>query len=614
MSAAGAVDADHYKNPLAPKIEPGRTVDSCADPTVLRGHGDEAGKWYMFCTTDPLNDEDTSGSGDATFHTLPMMVSRDLVKWRYVGDARPDKPSWAAAEANLWAPDLVYSKTFDRYYLTFVVTDTTKDVSGVECPSADHPGTDNAIGVATSKSPTGPWTVSDTPVIRPRKDPGNTDPCGFLWTFDPDVLGNSIADKSVLYYGSYYGGVWGQPITLTRRGMQLDGNPTQIAISDRYEGSNVVHRGGWYYYFGSATNCCAGPITGYSVFAGRSRDPLGPFKDRDGNTLLQSRVGGTPVISMNGNRWIGTGHSSTFRDFDGQWWTVYHAVDRNDPYFATEPGFTKRPALLDPVTWRDGWPSVRDGRWASDTVMPAPAAQPGEVSQYRPVPVAPQRAGKPLPHFTAGFNSDHLGSRWSWSRKPTDTTTYGVENGRFRFDVQQKADLSNNTDDPNDDTKTASVLLEDAPKGDFVVQTKVGLNLPREGAFNYAQAGIVLYGSDDSFLKLVHVGIWGTRQTEWAKEIPTVPAGLDPTASRYGNTVVGPPSTVTRLRIVKETRGSNATFTAYTRQTGGDWVRGGTWVHNRLGDNVKIGLVSMGEKDPVPFTAHFDYVKVWSLR
>jgi len=41
----------------------------------------------------------------------------------------------------------------------------------------------------------------------------------------------------------------------------------------------VLQHDGWYYLMASAANCCAGPTTGYSVFAGRSRSPLGPFAD-----------------------------------------------------------------------------------------------------------------------------------------------------------------------------------------------------------------------------------------------------------------------------------------------------------------------------------------------
>jgi arabinan endo-1,5-alpha-L-arabinosidase len=301
---------------------------------------------------------------------------------------------------------------------------------------------------------------------------------------------------------------------------------------------------------------------------------------------------------MNGNRWVGTGHNSVFRDFDGQWWTAYHAADRFDPYFESEPGFTKRPALLDPIDWIGGWPTVRAGRWASDRRMPAPAAQPGERSTYRPKPVSDHQPGRRLDRLSDEFDGTALAERWSWVRQP-GPAEYGVEGGRFRFETQP-GDLSN-------DTNTAPVLTGATPNGDYMVETRVRLDLPAEGCcFNFVQAGLVLYDGDDKFTKLVHVSIFETRQTEFAKEIPAAPE-LYP---RYGNTVVGPPAIRTWLRVVKDERAGRADlYTAYTSQDGSHWVRGGTWTH-RLSDEAKIGLVSMGGDG---FTATFDYVRVSRL-
>jgi arabinan endo-1,5-alpha-L-arabinosidase len=598
-SASAAPVRGGYDNPLAPVVPGDGTVDSCADPTVLRGQQRGDPYWYMYCTTDPLNDEDVDAGGALQLHPVPMMRSRDLVHWRYMGDALPEPPEWAADGAGLWAPDVVYSRATDRYYLTFVVTDVDDAVSGE--PGCDG---DSAIGVAVGRGPLGPWRMSPEPVIDPRRNSdGDGTGCDFFWTFDPDVLGDRVGERGVLYYGSYVGGVHARRVAFSPRGMTPVGPERPIAIGNRYEGTNVVQRGRWHYLFASATNCCNGPLTGYSVFAGRSRSPFGPFLDRDGNSLLAGRVGGTPVLSMNGNRWVGLGHNSVFRDYGGQWWTVYHAVDRFDPYFATDPGFTKRPALLDPVDWVDGWPTVRAGRWASDRRMPAPAAQPGEQTRYEPQPVPRHRLGELLPRPSDSFDGDTLGRQWTWVREP-EADSYAVSGGRFRFDTQA-ADLF-------EDSNDASVLTTPAPRRDYVVQTEVRLNVPTEGdTFNFVQAGLVIYGDDDRFLKLVHASIFETRQTEFAKEVAVAPAEYP----RYGNTVVGTPGASTWLRIVREAGRTSAgapseRYTAYTRRPGQAWVRGGTWVHH-LGDDARIGLVSMGGAG---YTAEFDSVTVWELR
>jgi arabinan endo-1,5-alpha-L-arabinosidase len=574
-----------YENPLTPTAGDAGIVESCADPAVVRG----GARWFMYCTTDPLNDEDVDAEGNLVFHPIPMLVSRNLVDWRYVGDALPEPPSWAAEGANMWAPDVVRSEATGRWYMTFTVTDVDDEVSG-------EPGCngDSAIGVAVSESPLGPWKTTDEPLVGPRRDPADADGtgCQFLWTFDPDVLGDDVGRHGVLYYGSYYGGVFASDVRFWANRMTTEGDATQVVVGNRYEGTNVVKRNNWYYLFGSATNCCNGPLTGYSVFAGRSRSPFGTFRDREGNSLLAGRVGGTPVLSMNGNRWVGTGHNSTFRDAGGQWWTVYHAVDRRDPFFETDPGFTKRPALLDPIDWVNGWPSVRSGRWASDGPMPAPAARPGEETRYRPHPVRPQRPGRLLREEQ--FRGSELPARWSWVRRP-DRSSWSVSGGALRMDTA--------AGDLHMDSNSAPVLTTRAPARDSVIQTRVRLDVPAEGCcYNFVQAGLVLYGGDDRFIKLTHASLWETRQTEFAKEVPRAPEEYP----RYGNTVVGAPGDWTRLRIVHE----GAKFTAYTREDGKRWVRGGTWSHH-LGDSARIGLVAMGGTG---FTATFSSVKTWTLR
>ncbi len=590
VTAAASATAGTYSNPLRPRIPGDGVVQSCADPTVFRSQTAGDPNWYMYCTKDPLNASTHDANGGLIFHNIPMQKSRDLVHWTYIGDALPTPPAWAEPTAGLFAPEVTYSETFKKYYLFYTVTDVTDATSGAE-PGCDG---DSAIGVATSATPGGPWTPTDAPVIAPRR---GGDGCNFLWTFDPDVLGNVVKVNGFIYYGSYYGGIEARTLHLTATGASAPVESTkQITIANRYEGADVVFRNGYYYLFVSAANCCNGPLTGYSVFAGRSPNPLGPFTDREGNSLLAGRVGGTPVISMNGNRWVGTGHNSVFKDFSGQWWTIYHAVDRFDPYFAGAPGFTKRPALLDPIDWVDGWPTVRGGRWASDGPMPAPAAQPGTTTAYRPQFIAPVRAGAPIAAKSDEFNGSTLSSQWSWVRQP-DASQYGLTGAAFRFNTQA-ADLYVDSND-------ASVLTEAAPAGDYMVTTRVHLNVPREGCcFNFVQAGLVIYGDDDNFIKLAHVSIYETRQTEFAKEVgPTVPTGYP----RYGNSVVGPPADWTYLRIaVHRTTPGHEQYTAFTSQDGNTWVRGGTWNH-QLGSTAKIGLISMGGSG---FVAKFDYVRV----
>lgn len=170
------------------------------------------------------------------------------------------------------------------------------------------------------------------------------------------------AGHAYLYYGSYFGGV--QVRDLDVRALTDPATAKQVVIPNRLEGTFVARRGGWYYLMGSATDWCRGPLTGYSVFAGRSRSPRGPFVDRLGVPLTARRAGGTPVISINGNRWVGPGHNSVVTDAAGQDWFAYHAIDRGDPYLdpPNPLNINKRPMLLDRLDWVGGWPSARGRR------------------------------------------------------------------------------------------------------------------------------------------------------------------------------------------------------------------------------------------------------------
>jgi arabinan endo-1,5-alpha-L-arabinosidase len=603
-----AADAGTYRNPILPEIPGDGVVESCADPTALYGQEGE-GLWYMYCTTDPLNDTDKNSSGNFNFHLIPQFSSTDLVHWTYRGDAFSTRPSYATGSAGLWAPEIDYYAETGKYHLYYTVTDT---VSTPTNPSA--PG--SAIGVATSDGPLGPWTHSDTPVVGP--EPPDCCPDAKRWVYDPEVV--RTAGPDFIYYGSYFGGVTVR--VLSEDGMTSNAaTKRNVGIANKFEGAEVAFRDGFYYLFVSATDCCRGPLTGYSVFVGRSANPAGPFLDRDGRDLnddenpadpTDGRAGGTPVLSMSGNRFVGPGHNTVLEDFDGQWWTIYHAVDRLDPYFAGAVGFTKRPAMLDPLDWDNGWPVVRAYRYVSDEVMPAPAAQPGQTTAYTPSWLPNHRPGQQIPGLSDEFNDTRLSGQWKWVRPPAPGT-YAEAGGSFRFRMQ-RADLF-------EGSNNASVLTEPAPGGDYMVEARVRIDTPPEGCcHNFDQAGLVIYRDDDNFTKLVHVSIWNTRQTEWAKEVFPVPAGYP----RYGNTIVGPPAEWTYLRIVRtrgtdlgDAYGGSDRYTAYTSVDGQNWRRGGTWTH-RLGSSARIGLVSMGitdlASDPNRIRwGEFDYVRVYLL-
>ena len=102
ITSTGATTATKttYTNPLSIQIPNDGLVESCADPTII--HAQDS-YWYIYCTTDPLNDNDKTG-GNFNFHLIPMLRSSDLVNWTYMGDAFATRPAWLDPTSGMWAP------------------------------------------------------------------------------------------------------------------------------------------------------------------------------------------------------------------------------------------------------------------------------------------------------------------------------------------------------------------------------------------------------------------------------------------------------------------------------------------------------------------------------
>ncbi|WP_371408985.1 family 43 glycosylhydrolase [Micromonospora zamorensis] len=715
--AAGSGGPSRYDNPISVGVG-----DTFADPVIVRG---DDGFWYAYGTTDPLRE------GEHEFHRVPTARSANLVDWAYVGDAfgPEQRPPYAAPGAAFWAPDV--RRVGDQWVMYVTVTDTTVSAEG----------SDYAIGAATAPTPTGPWTFAAQPVVAPRPGGGG----GYLWTIDPSQF-TDVDGRGYLYYGSYYGGI--SVTELSADGLRAVGTPTQVAIDNKFEGSYVLRHDGWYYLFASTANCCAGPATGYSVQVGRARSPRGPFTDRDGVALTASRAGGTPVLTQNGNRWIGTGHSGFLTDLSGQDWIVYHAIDRADPYLDEPFGINERPMLLDRLDWIDGWPTVNAGAGPSEGARPAPVttgrvddrfdntglagwrrvtgqwrvtdgrlvgsgaltsrttvggdvraetdlrltgaasagitlgdrvevrvdaaagrlvASDGRRRATTPLPVgldladphnlaievrgqqlvaelSPARLGDqvavvslrldrpvvgspglaaaggpaefdnvsvarlfqpakravPEPHVGAPLRAysdeftDGLDGDWRWVREDPAVT---AADGALRWPVQS-ADLTGTGN-------TAGVLLRDAPRGDYVVETKVRLDLGEESVRNYQQAGLVAYVDDDRFARLTQVAIWNTRQVEYGYELPFAGQPV------YGGSIVGTPATTTWLRLahhVDPATGEHE-FRAGSSRDGRTWTWGAVWTFP-ADTTPRIGLVAHGGAEPA-VTAEFDYLRFY---
>lgn len=275
--------AKTFHNPVQALVAGGGVVEDCPDPSII--HGQIAGDnfWYGYCTTGPLNDADKDSSRNYRTHLIKMIQTADFATWTYVGDAFAVRPAWIAPTAGMWAPAIQFFNS--QYYLYYAAQDTSL------------PGGGGAIGVATSPSPTGPWTDKGAPLVAP--EDASCCPGTRRWAIDPEMI--QANGQNYIYFGSYVGGISAR--TVSADGLTSDpASEVVITIDNKYEAVNLVAHGGYYYLFASASNCCNGPLTGYVVYAARALNPLGPFVDAQGVSRLDSRVGGTPVLAQNGNR------------------------------------------------------------------------------------------------------------------------------------------------------------------------------------------------------------------------------------------------------------------------------------------------------------------------
>ena len=294
------IRAPAYENPVLHNDAP--------DPSIVRA---EDGSFYAYTT---------QSYHDATFYNVPVLHSNDLVHWRLVGDAIPQRPEWTPPgidNGDMWAPHVI--RFGDTYYLYF---------SARFLESARM-----SIGVATSDDPTGPFRDPiGEPLIVGEK--------GFD-AIDPFVM--EVDGTKYIYCGSDDVPIRVQE--LSEDGLSLVGKrkdllaPSERPYEGLVEGAWVLRRGPFFYLMYSGDACC-GEDAHYAVLVARSSSPTGPFVRGPDNPLLEANE------SFNA-----PGHNATIRDDSGRDWIVYHSMIRGDLT-------NYRYLFVDPIEWIEGWPVV----------------------------------------------------------------------------------------------------------------------------------------------------------------------------------------------------------------------------------------------------------------
>lgn len=284
----------------------------------------------------------TQGEVDGKMQNIQIVRSRDLQRWERVGDALPDKPAWASQTQDFWAPHVALHD--GRYYLYY---SAKPDVALVDKVSG------LCLAVATATQPQGPFV-----------DMGKPLQCGdgFI-NIDPMSYDDPATGKRLLYWGSGFGPIKVRELAADRTSF-TPGSPTidlVDVIKDEdpknyqrlVEGAWVVLHDGYYYLFYSGDNCC-GPNAHYAVMVARSRSATGPFE-----TLAQVTGAPNSVILEANSRWIAPGHNAIVKDENGQYWTLYHAVDaKRSRAKVTDDVNSRRVMLVSPIKWVNGWPKI----------------------------------------------------------------------------------------------------------------------------------------------------------------------------------------------------------------------------------------------------------------
>lgn len=393
-----------FQNPVLPGDYP--------DPSVIR-----VGEEYWASAT---------SSEWAPF--FPLLKSRDLVNWEWVGNAFERRPEWATGR--FWAPEIWEHK--GKFFLYYV---------GLK------KGGPLAVAVATADHPAGPWT-DHGPMVAQEAGSIDAMPVAdldgtlyLIWKED----GNSRNKPTPL---------WIQK--MSPDGTKLVGEMKEILRNDAdwernlIEGPYVQRQGDFWYMFYSGNGCC-GNGCNYALGVARARNLMGPWEKCPSNPLL-----------IGTDMWKCPGHGSVVRDKDGRDWLLYHAYQA-DPFI-----YVGRQGLLDPVTWKDGWPVINEGKGPSTTVA-APAAL---------------RAQQPLVDFRDEFTGGKLQPQWQWPQDMDPKVS--VAAGKLRLSAVPR----------RPDAMASAVVAVRTTTGNYVAETSVdvlSLDKTRSG-------GLSAYGDHDNAL------------------------------------------------------------------------------------------------------------------
>lgn len=245
------------------------------DPSMLWDPVSEA--YYSYSTDTSITSKREIG--------IPVRRSRDLVSFEYVGLALSEKAVQEgrdngafAPTAAFWAPYVEYCREQEEYRMYYSATKA-------------FGSSESRIWLAAARHPEGPFEnrgiVADT---------WNTSDA-LPNAIDPHVI-NDREGRKYLVYGSFFGGIFMKELDV-RTGLPLDGNGRTLGSCiakkpksspiDGPEGAAVIYCPETDYFYLFLSYGWLGD--GYDIRVSRSRCVLGPYRDFNGQNMMEETLG-----------------------------------------------------------------------------------------------------------------------------------------------------------------------------------------------------------------------------------------------------------------------------------------------------------------------------------
>ena len=305
------------------------------------------------------------------FPAIPIMHSRDLVHWRFLGHAltrRSQLDLTATPDSQgIWAPDISYHN--GRYYIVYPVFRPGSDPTAI------------SIHLVYADRPEGPYSA---PVTLKHSTTGDC-------YIDPGLFFDDDGRAYLIWAGCYL-----QELTAELDGVL--GETRQLWAGTGLpwggEGPHLFQHNGYYYL----TIAEGGTFYGHCQTMARARQLWGPYEPCPYNPILRQPDSQAPIQKA--------GHGKIVETPAGEWWML-HLGGRpiNGPYCPLG-----RETMLVPLCWTtDGWPIVTGDR--------------------TPQPTYPRPALLPDPACARAY-SDDFSSCLSWASNGNSSATRAPRAGR----------------------------------------------------------------------------------------------------------------------------------------------------------------------------------------